>query len=321
MKTISFGKYRCLSQVATSSFSFSILALDHRNNLRHAINPGNPEAVTDVDLSTFKSEVVTHVGPMASSILLDPEVGAFQSIANGSLPGDKGLICAIEETGYTGDPTARKSQVLPGWSVAKAKKMGASAVKLLVYYHPKSQFASQIEQLILEVAAECESKEIPLFLEPLSYSLIKGEKLSQPERQWVVIETARRLTNLGADILKAEFPIDVSMDQNERSWFETCEELSVASKIPWVLLSASVDYDTYLHQVEIACQAGCSGVAAGRAVWKEAVTGTTEARMDFLSTTARYRMKKLTEVCTTYGKSWKEFYTTLTPSASFYQKY
>ena len=321
MKTISFGKYRRLSQVATSSFTFSILALDHRNNLRNAINPGNPEAVTDMDLSTFKSEVVAHVGSMASSILLDPEVGAFQSIANGSLPGDKGLICAIEETGYTGDPTARKSQVLPGWSVAKAKKMGASAVKLLVYYHPNSQFASQIEELILEVAAECESQEIPLFLEPLSYSLIKGEKLSPTERRWVVIETARRLTTLGADILKAEFPVDALVDQDQQSWFEACKELYEASKIPWVLLSASVDYDTYLHQVEIACQAGCSGVAAGRAVWKEAVTGTTEAKMDFLSTTARNRMEKLTEVCTNYGKPWKEFYATLTPSASFYQEY
>lgn len=321
MKTISFGKYRSLSQVATSSFTFSILALDHRNNLRNAMNPGNPEVVTDIDLSSFKSEVVAHVGPMASSILLDPEVGAFQSIANGSLPGDKGLICAIEETGYTGDPTARKSQVLPSWSVTKAKKMGASAVKFLVYYHPNSQCASQIEQLILEVASDCESQEIPLFLEPLSYSLIKGEKLSQTERQWVVIETARRLTSLGGDILKAEFPIDVSIDQNERSWFDACEELSVASEIPWVLLSASVDYDTYLHQVEVACRAGCSGVAAGRAVWKEAVTSTTEARMDFLSTTARNRMEKLTEVSTKYGKSWKEFYATLNPSASFYQEY
>lgn len=321
MKTISFGKYRCLSQVATSNFTFSILALDHRNNLRHAINPSNPEAVTDVDLSTFKSEVVTHVGPKASSILLDPEVGAFQCIANGSLPGDKGLICAIEETGYTGDPTARKSQVLQGWSVAKTKKMGASAVKLLVYYHPKSHYASQTEQLIIEIVAECVSQEIPLFLEPLSYSLIKGKKLSPTERRWVVIETARRLTNLGADILKAEFPVDASVDLDQRSWFDACKDLSDASKIPWVLLSASVDFDTYLDQVGIACQAGCSGVAAGRAVWKEAVMGTTKERADFLSTTARNRMEKLTEVCTTYGKSWKEFYTTITPSASFYQEY
>jgi len=46
------------------------------------------------------------------------------------LPGPKGLLVSMEKTGYSGDSTARITELLPGWSVRKAKRMGASAVKL-----------------------------------------------------------------------------------------------------------------------------------------------------------------------------------------------
>ncbi len=86
-------------------------------------------------------------------------------------------------------------------------------------------------------------------------------KLSGDERRWVVVETARRLVIPGVDALKAEFPLDFKANPDETVWAEACAELSAASAAPWVLLSASVDYDTYLRQVTIACNAGASGVA------------------------------------------------------------
>jgi tagatose-1,6-bisphosphate aldolase len=85
----------------------------------------------------FKRAVVRSLSPVATGTLLDPEIGAAQCIADGSLPAASGLIVAIEATGYAGPSTARISRVLDGWSVEKAKLMGASAAKLLVYYHPE----------------------------------------------------------------------------------------------------------------------------------------------------------------------------------------
>ena len=41
--------------------------------------------------------------------------------------------------------------------------------------------------------------------------------------------------------------------------------------MPWVLLSAGVDYDLYERQVRVACDNGASGILCGRAVWKESV--------------------------------------------------
>ena len=321
MKTITLGKFRGLAQTSTGNSTFSLLALDHRNNLRNALNPDNPALVTDAEMIQFKSDVVKYVAPASSSVLLDPELSAAQCISNGSLPGNVGLTCALEETGYTGDPNARKSQVLPGWNAEKAKRFGASAVKLLVYYHPKSDSAGEIEDLLSKVAEDCEKTELPLFVEPLSYSLVKGEKLSPQERNYVVIETARRLSPLGADVLKAEFPLDASIIKDERSWLDACKELTQASVIPWILLSASVDFETYLQQVRIACEAGSSGVAAGRAVWKESVSLKNAERINFLSTTARERMSQLTQLCDQSAKSWKEFYRTTELSTTWYRSY
>jgi tagatose 1,6-diphosphate aldolase len=321
MKTIALGKYRGLTQTSTKNSAFSVLALDHRNNLRNALNPKNPSQVSDDDMINFKTDVVRALSPYASAVLLDPEIGSAQCIANGSLPGNRGLLCALEETGYTGDPLARESKILPGWDISKAKRLGASAIKLLVYYHPKSNTATEIEKLIEKVGIECEKAEIAFFLEPLSYSLIKGVKLSPVERKDVVIETARRLSVLGADILKAEFPADVTSDEDERSWSIACNELTSASVIPWVLLSASVDFDKYMRQVKIACDAGSSGVAAGRAVWKEAVITTESERSAFLTEVAAKRMQKLTEICDSQARPWKDFYTSPILNSTWYQFY
>jgi tagatose 1,6-diphosphate aldolase len=308
MKQISLGKYRGLAQTSTVRSTFAILAMDHRNNLRNAMNPENPKQVNDLDIVNFKSEVVTLLSSVTSSVLLDPEFGAAQCIASGSMPGNIGLICALEKTGYCGDTIARHSKLLPGWSVEKARRLGASAIKLLVYYHPKSETANEIETLVQQVAEECKQEDIVLFLEPLSYSLIKGEKLCASERRVVVIETASRLSSLGADILKAEFPSDIKSIQSEKFWQEACVELTQASVIPWVLLSASVDFETYFNQAQIACDAGASGVAVGRAVWKEAIFNTGQDRTTFLESTAKPRMSRLTELCNTNAVPWKEYF-------------
>jgi tagatose 1,6-diphosphate aldolase len=212
--------------------------------------------------------------------------------------------------------------VLSGWSAARAKRMGASAVKLLVYYHPDSPKASEIENLVKQVADECIVHELALFLEPLSYSLDPAKKKVAPEdRRRVVIETARRLIVPGVDVLKAEFPLDIGVERDERVWREACEELSQVSSVPWVLLSASVSYDTYVRQVTVACQAGASGVAAGRAVWQEAPMLNVRARESFLRSTAAQRMMRLTELVDALAKPWTEFFAVPVVTPQWYASY
>lgn len=322
MKTISIGKYRRLQQCSTPRGAISVLALDHRNNLRNALRPEAPDTVTDAELSAFKQNVVEYVSPAASAVLLDPEFGAAQCIQANSLSGRVGLLVTLEETGYTGNPLARQSALLQKWNVAKVQRMGGSAVKLLVYYHPKAATAKAIEQLVSQVAAECHTQQVPFFLEPLSYSLDPNEKKLPPEeRREVVLETARILTPLGVDILKAEFPLDITAEVDEKAWATACAELSTASQTPWVLLSASVSYEIYLRQVTIACQKGASGVAVGRAVWQEATAMSGVQRQAYLQETVLERMERVTALCNALARPWTDFYAAENIDADWYKSY
>jgi tagatose 1,6-diphosphate aldolase len=253
-------------------------------------------------------------------VLLDPEVSAAQAIAAGALPGKSAFVVAVESTGYGGAPTARQSQILPGWSVEKAKRMGASMIKLLVYYHPDSSTAPEIKAFVRQVADECTRLDLGLMLEPLSYSLVADKKLSSAEKRYVVTETARCLVLPGVDVLKAEFPLDITEDAGEAEWTVACADISAASPAPWIVLSAAVDYEIYLRQVEIACRAGASGSAVGRAVWKEAITMDGESRLEFLRTTGRQRLSRLTALSSVVGKSVSDFYTADAPF-DWYQTY
>ncbi len=304
---LTLSKYRSFQQTASPRGTFTFLALDHRQNLRRA----NPRFQDDAELSRFKLEVTRELALYATAVLLDPEVSAAQAIAAGALPGDRGLVVALEATGYTGEATARRSQILPGWSVEKAKRMGAQMAKLLVYYHPDSPTAAEIEDFTAAVAAECQRFDLALMLEPLSYPL-QGEKLSADEKRRVVIETARRLTALpGVDLLKAEFPLPA--DSSAADWPAACADLNAASRVPWIVLSAAVSFDLYLKQVIAACQAGASGVAVGRAVWQEAVQLDGQPRLDFLRTTARERLIRLAALTQALARPWTEYYTTEAP--------
>ena len=319
---LSIGKWRSLQQCATPHGALAVMALDHRGNLRQILNPAAPQSVTSEELTAFKQQVVSALAPVSSAVLLDPEFGVAQCVASGALPGQVGLLVAVEATGYTGDPLARRSRILPSWSVAKAKRLGASAVKLLVYYHPDAPTAAKIEALVRQTAHDCAAADMALFLEPLSYSPDPAQKKLPPaERRRVVIETARRLTPLGPEVLKAEFPLDAATQPDEGEWARACAELSEASVTPWVLLSASVDYDTYLRQVMVACRAGAAGVAVGRAVWQEAPGLAGGARLAFLQGLARERMARLTELCDALARPWTSSYAAPSAGSDWYGSY
>ncbi len=308
MKSLTIGKIRGLQLCTSARGTFTCLALDHRQNLRKT----NPVFVDDAQLSRFKLDVTAELAPYSTSVLFDPEVSAAQAIAAGKLPGDKAFVVAVEATGYAGDAIARRAQIIPGWSVEKAKRMGASMIKLLVYYHPDSSTASETEFFVTQIAAECLKYDLGLMLEPLSYSL-RESKLDSDEKRYVVVETARRLTPIpGVDVLKAELPQDIN-DIDPDRLTSACAEVSQASLTPWILLSAAVSFETYQRQIITACLAGASGIAVGRAVWQEAVALDGQPRLDFLHNIARERLTRLNSLCSALAKPWTDFYNAMAP--------
>ena len=297
------GTRRGLDATSSARGTFAVLALDHRQNLRKELHPDDPAATSIEEMIAFKRAVVRALAPVATGTLLDPEIGAAQSIADGSLGAHDGLIVAVEATGYDGPTGARISRVLAGWDVEKVKRLGASAAKLLVYYHPGAPNAAEQEAFVARVSADCRTADLALFVEPLSFGL-DGQPLVGEARRQVVVETARRLTPLGGDVLTAEFPSDRSVDDRSR-WADACAELDAATALPWVLLSGGVDDATFEAQVAIACAAGASGVLVGRSVWAPAATLAPAERDPWLRTEGVARLRRLVDLVEEAGHPWR----------------
>jgi tagatose 1,6-diphosphate aldolase len=286
-----------------------MLAMDQRGSLKRAMQPNAPEAVLYEEIIALKRDVIGVLSPLASAVLLDVEYGYGPCVASDVLSGQSGLLLALERSGYDGDPTARRTLLLEDWSVERTARAGANGVKLLVYYHPDAPNCAEQEAVVAEVAEACHAWQLPLFLEPLHYALDRGVKrVPNAERRRAVIEAARRLVPLGVDVLKAEFPLDVAQSPDHAEWMDACAELSDVCPVPWVLLSAGVDFETYLAQVAVACEAGASGILCGRTVWKETTQLDELARMHFLQTTASDRFRQLAALVSECARPYTDFY-------------
>ena len=315
MERLTIGKLRGLQQIASPDGILTICAMDHRGSFRSMINEEDPQGVSYQEIVERKLELCAAFARHASAILIDPLFGAAQCIGRGVLPGGTGLLISIEATGYTGGKESRTTSLLEGWGVEKIKRMGASAVKILVYFRPDlEELAHEQLNTVETVARDCIVHDIPFLVEPVSYPV--GSEASNPEdfarrRGEIVIETAREMTALPIDVLKAEFPADLRYTEDKSKLLELCRQLDRASRVPWVILSAGVDFETFYQQVEIACQAGASGFLGGRAIWQEAMEiDNARERTNFLATTGVNRMKRLCEVARKYAEPWYRRYQT-----------
>lgn len=303
------GKVRALSQASSPDGIFTILAIDHRDALRAVLDPQDPAAITPSALTEVKLDLLRDLGAYATAVMLDPEYSVGQALASRALPGRTGFIAAAEAQGYLGDPTARRTSLLDGWSVAKAKRAGACGVKLLVLYRPDAgEVAEAQERIVAAVIADCAREELPLFLEPLFYGPVEeeGSSPAAPSRRELVIESVRRLGALGPDVLKVPFPVDPVQQQDRTVWAEACAELDEASPVPWALLSGGGSFERFRDQVLVASSAGASGFMVGRALWGDVVTAERADRDRLVEAVVRPRFLELVEIARSHGRDWAD---------------
>jgi tagatose 1,6-diphosphate aldolase len=235
---------------------------------------------------------------VSTAVLLDPLYGAAQAVVSGALPARTGLIVSLEESGYSKNGGGRVTTLLPGWSVAKIKRMGAQAVKVLLYYRSDHPTAARQREVVRAVAAEAQVLDLPFVLEPLVYPVqdLEADAAAYAKRKPdLIVQAALDLAGLGIDILKTEFPGDPGQ----------CRRLDEIAPVPWVLLSAGVDFDTFARQLEVACRAGASGFLGGRAVWEDGLRIADPVdRRRWLRTVAADRMRRLHDIARTHGRPW-----------------
>ena len=176
MSDMSIGKIRGLQQISTAEGIFVICAIDHRGSLMSMVERELNEKIEYQGMVEYKLELCAALAPYASGILLDPNYGVAQCIARGVFPGHTGLLVSIEASGYQSNGQGRVTALLDGWGVEKIKRMGGSAVKILLYYRPDlAEIASKQLSTIKVVAEECLKYDIPFLVEPVSYP-VRGEE-------------------------------------------------------------------------------------------------------------------------------------------------
>lgn len=306
------GKMMGLKNVADANGRFKVLALDQSNSFKKFLRAmyekeGKKREPTYADILQAKLEITEILSPYSSAVLLDVNYGARQALNSGALARGVGLIVRLEASK---DPGIA-GEVEPGWSVAKIKKMGASAVKLLVYMDVEDRKATEGQMgFVQQTSQECVENDILLMTEELSYPRA-GEDKNSPayqSRKPKNIFSSTELIGPLTDILKLEFPANIKTD-DQKTMEKNLAELNEKAARPWVLLSAGEKFDLFVKQVELAMKAGASGIMAGRAIFQEYFDNPDHHwQKNFLKTTGIERMKKLCELVDKYATPWQKRY-------------
>ncbi len=292
-QTMTPGKQRGLDTLATDEGVFAVLAIDHRESLK-AVLEGDP---SDAEVTDFKLDLIRGVGSLASGVMLEARYSLPHAIESGALPGSAGFMAALESQGYVGDPWAGPTTMMDGFSAADAKRLGASVAKLLLPYSPdRPDHAAMQEAVVAEVAARCDDLDLALLVEPVAFGM------APEDRTRIVVESARRLTDSGLDVLKVEFPGDPN---DPSGWDSACAAVNDVVTVPWVLLSSGVTYEMYRAQLEVAYENGCSGFTGGRAIWSE-MAKTEASGVDDALATVRERMRELRALTVERATPWRD---------------
>lgn len=293
--SISSGKLRGIMKLADTSGRFKMMAIDQRGSMVTALAEALDIEKTTVqydDVASIKTLITKVLAPNSTAVLTDPIYGHPYSITE--IPRDVALLLAYEESGYVSEGVSeneRLSTPIDNWTIAKAQRAGADAIKLLAYYHPDSSKATLQHQqdFVRHVGDECEKQDIPFLLELVSYALEGTTKSVEFAKQKpdLVIRSVQEFIDPSykVDILKLEFPADLKYTEEfkDSSFYagdtaynlnevkEVCKKLDEASALPWVILSAGVDIEEFIENVQLASAAGASGFLCGRAIWKEVV--------------------------------------------------
>jgi len=285
------GKLKRLKALSNDDGVIAAAAMDQRGSLQKALAQSrgvDVKAITPAIMSEFKVAVTRALTPHASAILLDPEFGleAARSRAAGC-----GLILAYELSGYDNTRPGRLPDLLPHVSVKRIVDWGADAVKILIYYTPfDAPEINDVKHAFIErIGAECDTYEIPFFLEFVGYDPKGGDEKSLEyarQKPEVVKKSMEEFSKpqYRVDILKVEVPVNaeyvegsaVYKGQKAYTRDEALKQFREAAAIaarPFIYLSAGVSNAQFIESLHMAAEAGTdfSGVLCGRATWKDGV--------------------------------------------------
>jgi tagatose 1,6-diphosphate aldolase len=277
---ISAGKLWGLRRLADDAGRFKMTAIDQRPPIINLVKERRGlDHAPFADVVAVKRALALALAPRSSAVLLDPDY-AYAELIDAISP-RQGVIHTLESHAVDDTPAGRRTAAIPDWSVAKIKRAGGDAVKLLVWYRPDADAAvcRHQEDLVRWVGAACRRYDLPFVLEMLLYPLAgdagRADPLADPAvRPELVLQTVRIFAapEYAVDLFKLESPLaaatlpapDAPAARDTQAWFDRMAE---AAGRPWVMLSAGAGKEAFRRVLTYAYRAGASGFLAGRAIW------------------------------------------------------
>jgi tagatose 1,6-diphosphate aldolase len=267
-------------------------AMDQRGSLEKALAAAkgiDRKQVTPEMMAEFKTAVTRILSPHASAILLDPEFGLEAAKVRSP---KAGLLLSYEKSGYDNTRPGRLPDLVERVSVKRiAQDWQADAVKVLIHYTPfEDAGINDVKHAFIErIGAECDSYQIPFFLELVGYDHQGGDEKGfefakiKPD---VVTRSMEEFSkpHYQADVLKVEVPVNAQFVEGSvvykgpkaYSRQEALEHFRRAAAVatrPFIYLSAGVSNQQFVESLHMAAEAGTefSGVLCGRATWKDGI--------------------------------------------------
>jgi sulfofructosephosphate aldolase len=265
MSTSSTPTAYTLASIARPSGAFAMLAVDQREAMRGMFAEHQDDAVTDEQLREFKVEATRILSPHASAVLVDKQFAFDAVVEEGAVDPSCGLIAAADRFIAGNGEYVTEVVIDEAVDPAAVRRQGAVAMKLLVIHRPDEDPQVRID-MVRRFVERCHEAGLVSIIEPVAKAPRDGRDWDWDE---CVVEAARELGSLGADLYKAEVPLKGQGDEDEIR--RRCAQITSAVSSPWVVLSSGVPADLFPRAVQLACESGASGFLAGRAVWASVI--------------------------------------------------
>jgi tagatose-1,6-bisphosphate aldolase len=292
MTKMTTAELRGYQQICGPNGAMMVIACDQRGGMRKllAADPEAQSKISDAALGDTKSDIVQYLANSASCVLLDPLCAVPRIVDDGVLARDVALVIGLDASGYDETPEGyRLSRLVPGVNARRVRELGGTGGKIMVYLRADRPGADAHNIAILRRCVEDFAREdLLLVVEFLTYELPGESKADYAAKTPELIKQGTRISlDCGAKVLKLPYPGSA----------EACAAVTeMAGAIPWAVLSAGVDHQMFLGQIEVAMQNGASGVIGGRALWKDCISLDRNVQRERLQTVALPRLRQIQAV-------------------------
>lgn len=294
--TMTTSERRGYQQICGVNGFMMVVACDQRGGMRKVLadTPEAQKAIGIDILGQCKYDITSYLANKATCVLLDATCAVPGVVDDGVLSRDTGLLVGLDDSGWdTDDSGYRKSIMTKGITARRVRELGGTGAKLMVYLRPDVPQANDYNlQIIRDCVAEFAAEDLFLVVEILTYQL-DDEADGDYEAAFpdLIVGCARMALELGSKVLKLPYPGTPA----------ACAEITaLCNGVPWAVLSAGVNHETFVGQVKTAMDNGASGVIAGRSLWKDCLSLDRAVSADKLENIASARLLEIQTILDGY---------------------